>query len=170
MEISTRGLNLLCHHFFVLLRVPSCCSSSCAPTSSTVIPAASASVAHISRPGSALESTLSMSQPLPSMPPGAVAVDASSSSTWDRISSWVSENKAVVYTIAGVAVVVTGAGVVYYLNSDSVRFAHCLHNIEGLFWGCDARLGMTTYGSHSCAAVVAELGRGKTTRIAWRGR
>lgn len=66
------------------------------------------------------------------MPPGAVAVDASSSSTWDRISTWVSENKAVVYTIAGVAVVVTGAGVVYYLNSDSVRFAHCLHNIEGL--------------------------------------
>lgn len=59
------------------------------------------------------------------MPPGrpaAVAVDANSSSTWDRISSWVSENKAVVYTIAGVAVVVTGAGVVYYLNSDSVRF------------------------------------------------
>lgn len=65
-----------------------------------------------------------MSNPLPSMPPGrpaAVAVDANSSSTWDRISSWVSENKAVVYTIAGVAVVVTGAGVVYYLNSDSVR-------------------------------------------------
>ncbi|RFU74057.1 mitochondrial outer membrane 72k [Trichoderma arundinaceum] len=63
-----------------------------------------------------------MSNPLPSMPPGrpaAVAVDANSSSTWDRISSWVSENKAVVYTIAGVAVVVTGAGVVYYLNSDS---------------------------------------------------
>lgn len=41
-------------------------------------------------------------------------------STWDRISNWVSENKAVVYTIAGVAVVATGAGVVYYL-SDSGR-------------------------------------------------
>lgn len=64
-----------------------------------------------------------MSNPLPSMPPArpmAIPVDAPSS-TWDRISSWVSENKAVVYTIAGVAVVVTGAGVVYYLNSDSVR-------------------------------------------------
>ncbi|KAK5987555.1 Mitochondrial import receptor subunit tom70 [Cladobotryum mycophilum] len=62
-----------------------------------------------------------MSNPAPSMPPGrptAIAVDATSS-TWDRISSWVSENKAAVYTIAGVAVVVTGAGVVYYLNSDS---------------------------------------------------
>ncbi|GJN76338.1 mitochondrial precursor proteins import receptor [Purpureocillium lilacinum] len=62
-----------------------------------------------------------MSNPLPSMPPGrptAIPVDAPSS-TWDRITSWVSENKAVVYTIAGVAVVVTGAGVVYYLNSDS---------------------------------------------------
>ncbi|KJZ78638.1 Mitochondrial import receptor subunit tom-70 [Hirsutella minnesotensis 3608] len=62
-----------------------------------------------------------MSNPLPSMPPGrptAIPVDATSS-TWDRITSWVSENKAVVYTIAGVAVVVTGAGVVYYLNSES---------------------------------------------------
>lgn len=55
------------------------------------------------------------------MPPGrptAVPVDASSSA-WGRITSWVSENKAAVYTIAGVAVVVTGAGVVYYLNSDA---------------------------------------------------
>ncbi len=39
------------------------------------------------------------------------------SSLWDRISTWVSENKAVVYTIAGVAVVVTTAGVVYYVRS-----------------------------------------------------
>lgn len=64
-----------------------------------------------------------MSNPLPSMPPGrptaAIPVD-SSSGLWDRLSSWVAENKAVVYTIAGVAVVVTGAGAVYYLNSDSV--------------------------------------------------
>ncbi|GAO14715.1 uncharacterized protein UV8b_04595 [Ustilaginoidea virens] len=61
-----------------------------------------------------------MSNPLPSMPPGrptVVPVDAPSS-TWDRITSWVSENKAVVYTIAGIAVVVTGAGVVYY-HSES---------------------------------------------------
>ena len=63
-----------------------------------------------------------MSNPLPSMAPGqpAVAVPVESS-LLDRISTWVSENKAVVYTIAGVAVVVTGAGAVYYLNSDSVR-------------------------------------------------
>ena len=41
---------------------------------------------------------------------------------WDRISQWASENKAVVYTIAGVAVVVSGAGVFYYL-SDSRKTA-----------------------------------------------
>jgi mitochondrial import receptor subunit TOM70 len=44
----------------------------------------------------------------------------SSQSLWDRISRWVSENKAAVYTVAGVAVVVTGAGVIYYL-SDSKK-------------------------------------------------
>ncbi|CEJ56072.1 Putative S import receptor [Penicillium brasilianum] len=44
---------------------------------------------------------------------------STSSSVWDRISNWVSENKAVVYTIAGVAVVVTGAGVVYYLSDSN---------------------------------------------------
>lgn len=63
-----------------------------------------------------------MANPLPSMPavrPVEVPISAPSS-TWDRITSWASENKAVVYTIAGVAVVITGAGAVYYLNSDSV--------------------------------------------------
>lgn len=60
-----------------------------------------------------------MSNPLPSMPPGQpVAAVESSSGLLDRISTWVSENKAVVYTIAGVAVVVTGAGAVYYLNTS----------------------------------------------------
>jgi import receptor subunit TOM70 len=52
------------------------------------------------------------------MPPGnptAIPVDPSSG-VWDRITNWVSENKAVVYTIAGVSVVVTGAGIVYYLS------------------------------------------------------
>ena len=64
-----------------------------------------------------------MSNPLPSMTPGQpAAVPAEqTSSVLDRISSWVSENKAVVYTIAGIAIVVTGAGAVYYLNADSVR-------------------------------------------------
>ncbi|KAI9780118.1 MAG: TOM (translocase of outer membrane) complex component [Peltula sp. TS41687] len=37
---------------------------------------------------------------------------------WDRLSNWASEHKAVIYTVGAVAVVVTGAGVVYYL-SDS---------------------------------------------------
>ncbi|AEO63511.1 uncharacterized protein THITE_2108888 [Thermothielavioides terrestris NRRL 8126] len=39
-------------------------------------------------------------------------------SLWDRISTWVSEHKAVVYTIAGVAVVVTTAGAVYYIRNS----------------------------------------------------
>lgn len=59
------------------------------------------------------------------MPPGrptaAIPID-SSSGVWERISTWASENKAVVYTIAGVAVAFTGAGVVYYLN-DAVCVA-----------------------------------------------
>jgi len=51
------------------------------------------------------------------------------SSLWDRISTWVSEHKAVVYTIAGVAVVITTAGAVYYIRSapDEVcRFSSSL--------------------------------------------
>ncbi|KAM7184287.1 mitochondrial outer membrane 72K protein [Naviculisporaceae sp. PSN 640] len=47
-----------------------------------------------------------------------VAVPADSS-VWSRITTWVSENKAVVYTIAGVAVVVTTAGAVYYVRNSS---------------------------------------------------
>lgn len=68
---------------------------------------------------------MSSESPLPT-PAQNVVLDTSklpsqsSHSVWDRISNWVSENKAVVYTIAGVAVVVTGAGVVYYL-SDSKK-------------------------------------------------
>lgn len=66
-----------------------------------------------------------MSNPLPSMPPGrpTVAIPVESSSgLWDRLSTWASENKAVVYTVAGVAVVVTGAGVVYYLNDQVCHY------------------------------------------------
>jgi mitochondrial import receptor subunit TOM70 len=65
-----------------------------------------------------------MSQAVPPPPPSSfrsINVDSSTSpSFWERVSTWASENKAVVYTIAGVAVVVTGAGVVYYL-SDSKK-------------------------------------------------
>ncbi|OJJ48757.1 hypothetical protein ASPZODRAFT_1667325 [Penicilliopsis zonata CBS 506.65] len=67
-----------------------------------------------------------MSTELPvTLPPQNVVLDtsalpaSSSASVWDRISKWVSENKALVYTIAGVAVVVTSAGVVYYLSDSS---------------------------------------------------
>lgn len=37
---------------------------------------------------------------------------------WDRLSAWAWENRGAVYIVAGVAVVITGAGAVYYL-SDS---------------------------------------------------
>ncbi|KAL4753070.1 hypothetical protein BDW72DRAFT_44310 [Aspergillus terricola var. indicus] len=67
---------------------------------------------------------MSSSSPLPE-PSRNVVVDtaslpaSSTASVWDRISKWVSENKALVYTVAGVAVVVTSAGVVYYLSDSS---------------------------------------------------
>lgn len=61
----------------------------------------------------------------PLIPPPATGVPVqlpADSSVWDRISNWVSENKAVVYTIAGVTVVVVaGAGVFYYTKDGSVR-------------------------------------------------
>ncbi|KAE9976406.1 TOM (translocase of outer membrane) complex component [Venturia inaequalis] len=44
---------------------------------------------------------------------------AGSSSLWDRISSWASENKGVVYTLAGITLVVTVGGVVYYVNDSN---------------------------------------------------
>lgn len=43
---------------------------------------------------------------------------SSTSSLWDRVSTWATENKTIVYTIAGTAVVITGAGVVYYLSES----------------------------------------------------
>lgn len=67
----------------------------------------------------------------PSFPPPSTGIPVplpAESSVWDRISNWVSENKAVVYTIAGVTVVVVaGAGVFYYTSDNSVR-----HLISGL--------------------------------------
>ena len=44
------------------------------------------------------------------------SIQSSSSSLWDRITTWASEHKAVVYTVAGAVVVVSGAGIVYYLS------------------------------------------------------
>jgi mitochondrial import receptor subunit TOM70 len=44
-----------------------------------------------------------------------VPVSTASSSTWDRLSTWCSENKVAAWSIAGVTVVVTG-GTIYYLT------------------------------------------------------
>lgn len=58
-----------------------------------------------------------MAPTIPSSPAGTTPVTVpADSSLWDRLSNWVSDNKAVVYTIAGVAVVVTTAGAVYYIR------------------------------------------------------
>ena len=69
-----------------------------------------------------------IASPVAAVPPFPTTIAASNvaaainvpenSSLWDRVSTWASENKAVVYTIAGVAVVVTGAGVVYYSKNS----------------------------------------------------
>ncbi|KAK2747968.1 TOM (translocase of outer membrane) complex component [Myotisia sp. PD_48] len=62
---------------------------------------------------------MSSNEPLLSPPTSIENTAASSSSSvWDRFSKWASENKALVYSIAGVAVVVTSAGVVYYLSGS----------------------------------------------------
>lgn len=53
-----------------------------------------------------------------SFPPSS---DLAPSSTWDRITTWASEHKAVVYTAVGVAVVVSGAGVIYYLSDSKPK-------------------------------------------------
>lgn len=69
-----------------------------------------------------------MSDPLPSVAsvyPTAIPIRGSPG-VWDRLTTWASDNKAVVYTVAGVAVVVTGAGVAYYLRSDTVSKASSL--------------------------------------------
>lgn len=44
---------------------------------------------------------------------------AQSSSLWDRISKWASDNKGTVYAIAGVTLVVTAAGTMYYLSDSN---------------------------------------------------
>lgn len=45
--------------------------------------------------------------------------EPASSSLFDRVSSWASENRTTAYTIAGAVVIVSGAGIVYYLSSSS---------------------------------------------------
>lgn len=59
--------------------------------------------------------------PLPNSPgPFPVEIpDAGSSSLWDRIATWASEHKGTVYTIAGVTLVVTAAGAIYYYSDSN---------------------------------------------------
>jgi import receptor subunit TOM70 len=47
-------------------------------------------------------------------------LSAASTSTpvWERISNWAAEHKAIVYTIAGATLVVTAAGVFYYISES----------------------------------------------------
>lgn len=59
---------------------------------------------------------LGASAPSPIPVPVDSSISAAPGSLWDRISTWASEHKAAVYTIAGVTLVVTGAGVVYYMS------------------------------------------------------
>ena len=59
--------------------------------------------------------------PIPNSPgPFPVGVPAAqSSSVWDRVTNWASENKGTVYAIAGVTLVVTAAGTIYYLSDSN---------------------------------------------------
>ena len=50
--------------------------------------------------------------------PVQVPVDTNNS-LWDRLTTWASENKGVVYTIAGITLVVGAGGAVYYFSNDS---------------------------------------------------
>lgn len=58
--------------------------------------------------------------PLPNSPgPFPVQIpDQGTSSLWDRISTWASENKGVVYTVAGITLVAGAGGVIYYFSSE----------------------------------------------------
>lgn len=50
-----------------------------------------------------------------------VTLEPASSSVWDRISNWAAEHKGAVYTIAGVTLVVTAAGAVYYFTDSTPK-------------------------------------------------
>ena len=58
------------------------------------------------------------------IPVDAASMSTSTSSLWNRITTWASENKAVVYTIAGTVIIVTGAGAVYYFSDSRRNKAH----------------------------------------------
>jgi import receptor subunit TOM70 len=53
--------------------------------------------------------------------PGLLPVEipqTGTSSLWDRISTWASEHKGAVYTIAGLTLVVGAGGAIYYLTDN----------------------------------------------------
>lgn len=62
-------------------------------------------------------------RPIPVPPlPGKASVESLGAGTpglWDRITTWASEHKAAVYTIAGVTLLVTAGGVIYYVNDSN---------------------------------------------------
>lgn len=51
-------------------------------------------------------------------------------SLWDRISTWTSDNKAVVYSVAGVLVVAAAGGSVYYYNKQQPRTPSTISDAE----------------------------------------
>jgi hypothetical protein len=51
--------------------------------------------------------------------PVQIPVEQGTSGLWDRLTNWAAENKGVVYTIAGVTLVVGAGGAIYYMSSDS---------------------------------------------------
>lgn len=76
-----------------------------------------------------------------SLPTPTPAAAAPPSSTWDRLSTWASENKAAAWTIAGVTVVITG-GTIYYLStSGSVQESKPVKKAKKKAKGKDAEMG-----------------------------
>ena len=61
-----------------------------------------------SRPG--------LSASTPQLNPSVLSTDPATPSLWEKLGSWASENKTVVYTVAGVVIVGSGVGAVYYLS------------------------------------------------------
>jgi len=53
--------------------------------------------------------------------PSFVGSVESNPSFWESATTWASENKALVYTVAGIAVVVTGAGAIYYFSDSGLQ-------------------------------------------------
>ncbi|KAK4199365.1 PaTOM70 mitochondrial precursor proteins import receptor encoded by the PaTom70 protein [Triangularia verruculosa] len=71
-----------------------------------------------------------MAPTIASGPAGTTVTVPGNSSLWDRLSNWASEHKGLVYTIAGVAVVVTGAGVLYFVKGPDQESAPKLSKKE----------------------------------------